>query len=126
MNVPCRNLIGAVLAAVLLLGCAADKLHREGLKEVDRGNYEVGVSQLAQAVAREPDNMMFKLDLAARREAAIQKLIATGDALRGSGQLDQASATYRRVLVIETANQRALRGLEGVEADRRHAATVAD
>jgi len=40
MNVLRRNLAGSLLIAALLLGCAADKLHREGLAEVERGNYE--------------------------------------------------------------------------------------
>jgi general secretion pathway protein D len=126
MNVSGRNLIGTCLTAALLLGCAANSLHREGLAEVDRGNYEAGVAKLAQAVQDDPKNMTYKLDLAARREDAIQKLIAAGDAQRRSGQLDAAAATYRRVLAIVPADQRALRGLDGVEADRRHAAMVAD
>jgi general secretion pathway protein D len=126
MNGFCRSLIGAGLTAVLLLGCAADKLHRDGLREIDRGNYEVGVSQLAQAVAEDPGNLNYKLDLAARREAAIQKLVTSADALRAGGQLDQAAATYRRVLAINPSDQRALRGVEGVDADRRHLAMVAD
>src|ERR1700675_2295450 len=46
--------------------------------------------------------------------------------MRRNGQLDQATATYRRVLTIQLGNQRALRGIEGVEADRRHAGMVAD
>ncbi len=126
MHVSRRTLIGSLLSTAILLGCAADRLHRDGLAEVDRGEYESGVARLAQAVARDPNNMTYKLDLAARREAAIQKLISSGDALRGSGQLDAAAATYRRVLAIVAGDQRALRGLEGVEADRRHAAMVAD
>lgn len=126
MNASCRALIGTLLAAALLLGCAASKLHREGLKQIDRGNYEAGVSDLAQAVQHDPDNMTYKLDLAARREASIQKLIAQADALRAGGRLDAAADTYRRVLVIEAANPRAVRGLESVDADRRHAAMVAD
>ena len=126
MNVSFRGLIAAAFTAVLLFGCAADKLHREGLQEIGRGNYEVGVQDLAQAVARDPNNMTYKLDLAARRDAAIQSLIGIADAMRGRGELDQATVTYRRVLSIDSANQRALHGLEGVEADRRHAAAVAD
>ena len=70
--------------------------------------------------------MTYKLDLTARREASIQKLISAGDALRAAGQYDAAIATYRRVLTIEAGNQRALHGIEGVEADRRHAAMVAE
>ena len=126
MNASCRSLVGVPLTAALLFGCAAGSLHREGLKEIDRGNYEVGVSDLAQAVQRDPDNMTYKLDLAARREASIQRLIAEADALRAGGRLDAAANAYRRVLVIEAANQRAVRGLEGVDADRRHAAMVAE
>jgi general secretion pathway protein D len=126
MKISRRHLIGALAVTTLLFGCAANKLHRDGLAEIDRGNYESGVSDLAQAVQHDPDNMTYKLDLAARREASIQKLISAGDTLRAGGQLDQAAATYRRVLVIETADQRALHGIEGVEADRRHAAMVAD
>jgi len=126
MNPSCRGLVGVLLTAALLSGCAAGSLHREGLKEIDRGNYEAGVSDLAQAVQRDPENMTYKLDLAARREASIQRLIAEADALRAGGRLDAAATTYRRVLAIEAANQRAVRGLEGVDADRRHAAMVAD
>jgi general secretion pathway protein D len=105
MNLSHRNLVGSVLIAAVLLGCAAGRLHHDGLAEVDRGNYEAGVAQLAQAVERDPGNMTYKLDLAARREAA---------------------ATYRRVLAIQPADRRALHGIEGVDADRRHAAMVAD
>ena len=68
--------------------------------------------------------MMYKLDLTARREDSIQKLISAGDALRTAGQYDAAVSTYRRVLVIDSANPRALRGIDGVETDRRHAVMV--
>jgi len=126
MNNSFRNLIGAAATVALLLGCAAASWHREGIKQVEAGNYEVGVADLAQAVARSPDDMEYRLDFAARREASIQKLIAIADTQRRNGQLDEATATYRRVLSIQVGNQRALRGIEGVEADRRHAGMVAD
>ncbi len=126
MHIFIRTAVGTGVVAVLLLGCAADRLHRHGLADIDHGNYEAGVAQLKQAVQHDPNNMTYKLDLEARREAAIQKLISEGDAARTAGQLDLAANTYRRVLVMETSNQRALRGIEGVEGDRRHAATVSD
>jgi general secretion pathway protein D len=126
MNRFFRNILGMLLSAAMLLGCAATQLHRDGLAEVERGNYEAGVSKLADAVAQDPNNMMYKLDLTARREASIQKLIGAGDALRGAGQWDAAVSTYRRVLALEAGNQPALRGIEGVEADRRHAGMVGE
>ena len=80
MNVLRRNFAGSLLIAALLLGCAADRLHHEGIAEVERGNYEAGVSKLSEAVAQDPQNMMYKLDLTVRREDSIQKLISAGDA----------------------------------------------
>src|SRR3982074_2954507 len=126
MNALRRNLSGSLVIAVLLSGCAADKLHRDGLAEVERGNYEAGVSKLADAVAQNPKNMMYRLDLTARREDSIQKLISAGDALRAAGQYDSAVTTYRRVLTIEAGNQRALHGIDAVETDRRHAGMVGE
>jgi general secretion pathway protein D len=126
MNVLRRNFAGSLLIAALLLGCAADRLHHEGLAEVERGNYEAGVSKLADAVAQDPKNMMYKLDLTARREDSIQKLMSAGDALRTAGQYDAAVSTYRRVLAIDSVNPRALRGIDGVETDRRHAGMVGE
>src|SRR5215469_14327426 len=101
MRIPLRNTLVMLAAAAMLLGCAAAQLHRDGLKEVDHGNYEDGVAKLAAAVAQEPDNMMYRLDLTARREDSLKKLISAGDAARVAGQYDAAVATYRRVLAIE-------------------------
>jgi general secretion pathway protein D len=125
MNKSPWNMLAALLGTAMLVGCAASQMHRKGLADVERGNFEDGVSELAAAVEHDPNNLSYKLDLTARREASLQKLITTGDALRGAGQLDAAASTYRRVLVINPADQRALRGIDGVDADRRHAAMVA-
>jgi general secretion pathway protein D len=126
MKVSLRTIVGTVLGASLLFGCAASQLHRKGMADVDRGNYEDGVAELSAAVQNSPDNLSYKLDLAARRESSIQKLIAIADGLRAAGQWDQAVATYRRVLAINPTDQRAKRGIDGVEADRRHASMVAE
>jgi general secretion pathway protein D len=126
MNVSVRTIVGTVLGASLLFGCAASELHRKGVADIDRGNYEDGVAELSAAVQDSPDNLSYKLDLAARRESSIQKLVATADGLRAAGQWDQAVTTYRRVLVINPTDQRAKRGIDGVEADRRHASMVAE
>ena len=115
-----RRASGALLILTLIAGCAADRLHREGLAAIERGDYEAGVAELNQAVVREPGNMAYRLDFEARRESALQSLIAAGDNARRAGQLDAATALYRRVLTISPSNDRARHGLEGVEGDKRH------
>ena len=111
-------------AIALLAACASARLHQQGLDAVEQGNYEVGLRQLAQAVAGEPGNLTYRLDLQGRRDEAVQKLIADGDRARGAGDLDGAAKTYQRVLSIENTNERARKGVDAVAADRRHAALI--
>jgi general secretion pathway protein D len=116
--------LALVASAVLTAGCAAERLHHDGLAEIDNGNYEEGVDKLKEAVRRDPRNLSFRLDLRAREDAAVQKLISEADAARGAGKRDEAGTAYRRVLSIDPANDRALRGLEGVVADQRHSQAI--
>lgn len=117
-----RVLVIALAAAVG--GCVADRLHREGMNEINQGEFEDGLSKLASAVKADPNNLTYRLDWRARKEAAVQQLIASGDSARAAGKPEEAGGEYRRVLVIEPGNDRARRGLDAVEADRRHAARV--
>jgi general secretion pathway protein D len=110
---------------VALTGCAAERLHRDGLAAIEKGQYESGVALLGQAAQSEPHNMTFRLDLQARRDAAIQKLIGLADTARAAHQLDLAAQDYKRVLNIDPNNDRAQRGLAGLEGDARHAEAVA-
>ena len=110
----------AAFILTLLAGCAAQRLHSDGIAAIERGDYEKGVADLTQAVARDPSNMVYLMDLQVRRDSAVQSLIAEGDAALSAGQLDAAAALYQRVLTINPANNRASHALLGIEADRRH------
>ena len=106
---------------VLLAACATARLHRDGLKAFEQGAYEEAIADLEQAVKQDPSNLEYRLDLRVRRLAAVQQLIAAADGARAGGSGEGAATSYRRVLTIEPGNDRALRGLEGVQADGRHA-----
>jgi len=109
---------------MLLAGCAAERLHRQGLAAIDRGEYEAGVAQLHQALEQDPGNIAYRLDYEARRDGSVQKLIGLADSARGMGHFDTATALYQRVLTIDPSNVRAQRGLTTIEADQRHAAAM--
>ncbi len=125
MNRIIGRLLITIASAVLVASCASSRLHQQGLDDFDQGRYEVALQKLDQAVSTDPANLSFKLDLKSRHDEAVQKLIAEGDRARAGGQTDAADATYKRVLAIESGNDRARRGIEGVEGDRRHAQLVA-
>lgn len=115
---------GACLILTLVAGCAADRLHREGLAAMDRGEYETGITDLNQAVVHDPHNIGYRLDFEARREEAVEALIARADAARRGAQLEAAGALYLRVLALDPLNDRARHGLEGIESDKRHGTTL--
>jgi len=115
----------ALMCAALVAACATAKLHQEGLDDFDHGRYELGLEKLNKAAADDPSNLTYKIDVTSRHSEAIQKLIAAGDKARANGDLDAAVTDYQRVLSIESTQSRAIKALEGVEADRRHARTLA-
>ena len=118
--------ICALFAMVTLMaGCAAERLHREGLAAIENGQYETGVGKLREALQRDPQNMGYRLDFEARREAALQQLIGLADQARAARQLENAAQLYRRVLAIEPTNDRSQRSLAALEGDARHADVVA-
>ena len=115
-----RRRIAGMVLILALTGCAAERLHRDGLAAIDKGQYESGVTLLTQAVQSEPHNMTYRLDLEARREAAVQRLVALADTARAAHQLDVAAQDYKRVLAIDPNNDRAQHGLASLEGDARH------
>jgi general secretion pathway protein D len=109
----------------LAAGCATDRLRRESARAFQQGAYEDAIAKLEQAVKDDPSNLEVRLDLRVRRDAAVQVLLAGASNARANGDGQRAVSSYRRVLSLEPANDRALRGLESVAADRRHAERTA-
>jgi general secretion pathway protein D len=116
--------IGAVALLVLTTSCASSRLHREGLVEFEDGRYEEGLDKLQQATKQEPGNLDYRVELKARHDDAVIKLLGQADRARGAAKLDEAERLYERVLAIEPGNERAQRGLDNLAGDRRHSAAI--
>jgi general secretion pathway protein D len=113
------------LLAATAAGCAAERIHDSGIAAFERGEYEDSIAKLAQAVKKQPSNLVYRFDLRAREESAVQRLISIAQDAQAHGSPLVAEATYRRVLSIEPANDRARTGLDRLRADRRHAERIA-
>jgi len=120
----CR-IAGPILVLILVAGCAAERLHRQGINAMDSGEYENGLALLNQAAQADPHNMSYRFDYATRRAAAVLGLLNIADSARAKRQLDTAAGAYRRVLAIEPGNDRAQRGLAALEGDARHGEVMA-
>ncbi len=117
---------GILVLAVLLAGCAAQTLNREGLEMMEAGQVEEGLAKLAEASAAEPGNVSYRADLLRSREQTVNRLLAAAASERAAGHPDVAQAIFTRALGIDPTNSRARLGLETLEMDRRHAAVLAD
>ena len=109
---------------LLLVSCASQELHREGVIDIDNGRVEEGLKKLQQAVLENPDNLSYRYDLQARRQAIAQMLFAAGDRARSDGNLDEAETYFRRLLAVDPNNEPARRGIDLIEAYRRHVVAI--
>jgi general secretion pathway protein D len=126
----CKTRIGwirpaAVLTLILLAGCAAQQIHKEGMLLLDQGRYEEAVSKLAEAASKDPSDMQLRKDYFLAREQAANRYVTIGNAERSTERFDRAEEAYRQALRVDPGSGRAKTGLEAVAMDRRHAVVIA-
>jgi general secretion pathway protein D len=107
------------LCTLLLAGCAAQTMHREGLAAMERNQYAEGVAKLEKAAELKPDDMFYKKDWLLARETATSKLLAAAAAALADNKLAQAEQSYNAILQYERNNARAVAGLEAVAHARQ-------
>lgn len=119
-----RNMALGVLLVLALSGCAAERLNREGLKQLDAGRYEEGLVKLEQAAKADPDNYHYRVQYVKKREEITNQLLSMAATERTDGHLGAIEKLYRRVLAIDPANERAAAGLDELSRDRHHQIAV--
>jgi general secretion pathway protein D len=120
-----RRILAVMLVSLTVLGCAADRLHRQGLELISEGQVDEGLAKLEAAARKEPDNLRFRTDLLQKRGQVTQRLLISADAERIAGRGAAAGQIYQRVLKIDSENPRAKAGLANLEMDQRHATALA-
>jgi general secretion pathway protein D len=114
------------LVALLLAGCAAQKLNTEGMRLIESGQREQGLAMLARASEMEPTNSRYRIDYLKHQAMAVRELLARADEARAAGQGATARQLYQATLRIDASNDRARRGLAALDLDDRHRALVAE
>lgn len=117
----------AGLATLLVVaGCAANRIHSEGMRLVSEGDYEAALPLLHEANRLEPSNSEFRIDLLKKISVYSRELVQRANDARRSGKTAEAAALYANALRVEPANEQARRGLAVLELDARSATLVAD
>lgn len=117
---------------VLLVGCATNnktfetknEAFIEGEQLIVNGEFEDGLQLLEQAALEEPDNKEIRAVLARQRENIHRLLVLDADHVRFSGDLENAEKMYHRILEVFPRHERAQAGLDLVEQERHHIASI--
>ena len=109
----------AAITAMLLAGCAAQRLHDQGLASVAEGRTQQGLDELRRASEMEPGDARFRIDFLNERQRAVLRAIDRAERAMQADQLDSAQDLWRQVLALDAGNDRALRGLMQTEERRR-------
>ncbi len=109
----------ALAAALLLAGCAAQKLHDDGMQQITEGKVGPALQSLRKAAEMDPGNARYRIDFLTQRALATQGVLNKADDARAAGRLDEAAQRYREALALDDANERAQRGAQLVQEQRR-------
>jgi general secretion pathway protein D len=102
-----------------LAGCAADRLHREGITLIESGKYEEGLGKLEQAHQSDPGNGEFKKDVLIQRNNITNNLLREADKYRSEQRWDAALQRYAWVLQIDRGNITAKQASNDILVERR-------
>lgn len=111
--------LAALAAALWLAGCAAQQHNGDGLKLLQEGRTAEGLASLRKASELEPKNPRYRIDYLAQRELASQAVLGRADEARLAGRLDDATKGYQEVLRFNEGSERAQRGLQLVQEQRK-------
>src|SRR5262245_49338157 len=109
-----------ILACVLLGSCAGYRSYEEGRKNMIEGNSLVGLANLEEAVKASPKNATYRQAYEREKHLFVARMVAEGDMLRVSGDLNKAEVDYRQALRFEPANERSKTGLALIEQKRKN------
>ena len=120
---PQRNAL-AVLLAIALAGCAAERIHTEGISLIQEGRLEEGITKLEEAKQADPGNASFKKDWLLQRDRLINALMQDATKEKGEQHWDAALQRYNRVLKLDRNNVGARQAINEINIERRQDARV--
>ncbi|MBL8369083.1 MAG: secretin and TonB N-terminal domain-containing protein [Candidatus Accumulibacter sp.] len=109
-----------VAAALLLAGCAAQTAFTEGQELLAAEQVDAGLARIQDAIALEPSSAEYRIAYARAQERYVNASLDNGERALAEARYDAARAAFRRALALQPGNERALVGLQLVDAAGRH------
>lgn len=116
--------LGVLLMA--LWGCAAQRAYDDGRSLLAAGQAQAGLSRLEEAVARDPANAQYRIELALQKSRLVQDALRKAGVALREGKLDDADALYGFCLSLDPGQAMARQGADEVQRERRRVAGLDD
>lgn len=111
-----RSVATFMLTALLLAGCATNKVFDQADVEMQRGNLDTAIAYYQQALLEDPGNTEAKIKLTVAKLQASQQHERTGVALMEAGDYQRAVLELQLAVRLDTANEMAVRKLGAAQA----------
>ena len=111
-----RGLATLGLATVIVVaGCATQQAANKGEQALEHRNWDAAVYHYLEALAREPENVEYRMSLIRARQNASQQHFKRGTTLRELGQLTAARDELRLAVQLDPTHQFARQELKQLE-----------
>ncbi len=127
-----KKYIVMVIMSFVLAGCAINnktfgtksETFGEAQELFLRGELVLGLQKLEQAAQEQPENKEIRTVLARQRDEVPIQMVMNANHFRLSGDLDTAEEMYHHILEFFPRHERAEAGLEALELERHHIASL--
>jgi len=112
-----RRLAAVLAVAVLAGGCATYRVAHRAESAARRGDWDAAVYHYLEAVARDPENVRYRMALVRARQKAAQEHFKRGSALRELGNLIAAESELKMAVELDPTHQYAEQMLKEVQRE---------
>lgn len=113
-----RRLVAVVMLSHLI-GCAADRIHRQASELMRQGDYEQAMTLLDTGTANHPGSAQLRSLRLQSRNDAFDSLVSAARRARGQGQLDEAERLLGRARSFDSGSNRVEPLLAELALERR-------
>ena len=116
----------ALAVALLLTGCAVQRISEQSQQSLAAGDYENALQALDQGLKEYPDSTILRSAMIQARGQAVAAMTSKAASLRSAGKFDQAQVELERALLLDPQNRRLEALIVELGAERRQQAALAE
>ncbi len=116
-DVATTRLALVVLALAMVAGCSTGRKAREGQEAFQHENWDAAVYHYLELVAKDPDNLEYRIGLRRARQKAANEHFQRGVTFREIGRLGEARDELQMAIQLDPSHQYGAQLLEEIEAE---------